>query len=53
MLRDSVAGKLVNLMPTDTPQDIYQLVADAVNVKLKEHVAEGKPYAQAWLKYGI
>ena len=53
MLRDSVAGKLVNLLPTDTPQDIYQLVADAVNKKLKEHVAEGKPYAHAWLKYGI
>jgi DNA-directed RNA polymerase len=53
MLRDSVAGKLVNLLPTDTPQDIYQLVADAVNKKLKKHVAEGNPYAQAWLKYGI
>ena len=53
MLRDSVAGKLVNLLPTDTPQDIYQLVANAVNKKLKEHVTEGNPYAQKWLVYGV
>jgi len=53
MLRDSKAGKLVNLLPTDKPQDIYQLVADAVIEKLKVDVAENKPYAQLWLDYGI
>jgi len=53
MLRDSKAGKLVNLLPTDKPQDIYQLVADAVTEKLKVDAAENKPYAQLWLDYGI
>jgi DNA-directed RNA polymerase len=53
MLRDSVAGKLVNLLPSDTPQDIYQLVANAVNEKLKVHASEDRPYAQQWLDYGV
>ena len=53
MLRDSVAGKLVNLLPSDKPQDIYQLVADAVNEKLRVHASEDRPYAQQWLDYGV
>ena len=53
MLRDEKAGKLVNLTPNDKPQDIYQLVADAVIEKLKVDVTEGKLYAQEWLDYGI
>jgi len=53
MLRDAKAGKLVNLLPTDKPQDIYQLVADAVTDKLKADALEDKPYAQQWLDYGI
>jgi DNA-directed RNA polymerase len=53
MLRDNKAGKLVNLLPTDKPQDIYQLVADAVIEKLKVDAAENKPFAQLWLDYGI
>ena len=53
MLKDKKAGEMVNLLPTETPQDIYQLVANTVNAKLKLDVAEGKPYAQAWLNYGV
>lgn len=53
MLRDTKAGKLVNLLPTDKPQDIYQLVADAVTEKLKADAMSNKPYAQLWLDYGI
>jgi DNA-directed RNA polymerase len=53
MLRDEKAGALVNLLPSDKPQDIYQLVANSVTDKLKEHVKEGKPYAQQWLDYGV
>lgn len=53
MLKDSKAGKLVNLLPTDKPQDIYQLVADAVIEKLKVDAANNVPYAQLWLDYGI
>ena len=40
-------------MPSDKPKDIYQLVANSVTDKLKEHVKEGKPYAQQWLDYGV
>ena len=53
MLRDEQAGKLVNVVPSDTPQDIYQLVADSVSEKLREHAKEGRPYAQQWLDYGV
>ena len=53
MLRDEQAGKLVNVVPSDTPQDIYQLVADSVNEKLREHAKEDRPYAQQWLDYGV
>ena len=53
MLRDAKAGKLVNLIPTDKPQDIYQLVADAVIEKLKVDAADGNLYAKQWLDYGI
>lgn len=54
MLKDEEAGKLVNVVPSTTPQDIYQIVADAVILKLHEHVAEGGyPYAQLWLNYGV
>ena len=53
MLRDEKAGALVNLLPSDKPKDIYQLVANSVTDKLKEHVKEGKPYAQQWLDYGV
>ena len=54
MLKDKEAGKLVNVVPSKTPQDIYQIVADSVILKLHEHVAEGGyPYAQLWLNYGV
>jgi len=53
MLKDAQAGKLVNVVPSDKPQDIYQIVADNVNEKLKEDAREGKPYAQQWLDYGV
>ena len=53
MLRDEKAGRLVNLLPSDKPQDIYQLVADTVTEKLKKDASENKPYAQLWLSYGI
>jgi DNA-directed RNA polymerase len=35
MLRDSVGGAAVNLIPSDKPQDIYQAVADRVMEKLR------------------
>ena len=53
MLKDEVAGKLVNLTVTDTPQDIYQVIADNVTDRLRQDATNGKPYAQAWLNYGV
>lgn len=35
MLRDSVGGRAVNLLPAETPEDIYQRVCDKVVEKLK------------------
>lgn len=41
MLRDEVGASAVNLLPSDKPQDIYQIVADAVVEKLHADVAKG------------
>ena len=46
MLRDSVGGAAVNLLPSDIPADIYQRVADVCYAKLK---AMDDPAAQNWL----
>ena len=40
-------------MPSKTPQDIYQLVADSVTERLKEEAQKGTVYAQMWLDYGV
>lgn len=49
MLRDSVGGAAVNLLPSDRPQDIYTQVMEKVIVMLKERAANGEPTAQKWL----
>ena len=41
MLRDEVGGKAVNLLPSEEVQDIYRIVADAVNEQLKVDVING------------
>ena len=41
LLRDEVGGQAVNLMPSDTVQDIYSIVADKVNKVLLEDVLKG------------
>jgi DNA-directed RNA polymerase len=48
MLRDRIGGRAVNLLPSDKPHDIYQMVCDKVVDKLKAEVAElGSTIAQA------
>lgn len=49
MLRDSVGGSAVNLLPASKPQDIYTQVMEKVIVLLKERAANGEPTAQKWL----
>lgn len=50
--RDSVGGKLVNLIAADKPQDIYQVVADAViaknNANLSSDDVHLREMAEAW-----
>jgi DNA-directed RNA polymerase len=50
MLRDSVGGCAVNLIPSDLPADIYQTVATVVLDKLRGHDAE---LADEWIAFGI
>lgn len=57
MLLDSVGGAAVNLTPSETPSDVYRLVADKVNESLKALVASGPSpegdFAQQWLDFGV
>ena len=61
MLRDSIGGAAVNLVPADKPQDVYGLVAGKVNLTLQGIVTsapfpEGdhtQTYAQQWLDFGV
>lgn len=53
MLRDPVAGRYVNLVPSDKPNDIYQRVADAVTADLLSDTFKTERVAQQWLAYGI
>lgn len=52
MLRDAECGSLVNLIPTEKPADIYQAVADRVNVIL-EAKKEEDHLARLWLHFGV
>lgn len=42
MLRDEVGGKAVNLLPSETVQDIYKIVAERVNEALRKDVINGE-----------
>ena len=41
MLRDETGGRAVNLLPSESVQDIYRLVSDGVNVTLGDDVRDG------------
>lgn len=50
LLRDPVGATATNCVPLDEPEDIYQRVADLVNMKL---ACSDIPSARAWLDFGI
>lgn len=52
LLRDEIGGRAVNLVPMDTPQDIYQIIADKVLDKL-ELLAGTNWLAAKWLSSGL
>ena len=49
LLRDSVGGAAVNLIPADRPQDIYTEVLHKAVEVLEERAKQGEPTAQKWL----
>jgi DNA-directed RNA polymerase len=53
LLRDPVGAKATNLIPSDQPQDIYQVVADKVIERVSALAAKGDVMAQQWLDFGI
>ena len=50
ILRDEVGGHAVNLTPTDTPQDIYGIVADKVRLLLEEQAVNPVEGAEVYPK---
>ncbi len=50
LLRDVETARNTNILPSDRPQDPYQMVADRVIARLKTDTHE---YAKGWLKFGI
>ena len=50
MMRDEVGGKATNLVPSNKPADVYNLVALKVTEKLKSKTDD---LAKLWLDYGI
>lgn len=53
MLRDEVGGKATNLVPSDKPNDIYQMVADVTALRLRQVEPDEHEYRNRWLKHGL
>jgi DNA-directed RNA polymerase len=55
MLRDPIGGAATNLVPSSTPADIYQRVADRVIEKMQALRSDPAHmlYATGWLAFGI
>ena len=51
MMRDPIGGKATNLVPSNKPNDVYNLVAQKLIMKLRD--IKDNPLAKKWLEYGI
>ena len=51
MMRDPIGGKATNLVPSNKPNDVYNLVAQKLIMKLRD--IKDDPLAKKWLEYGI
>jgi DNA-directed RNA polymerase, mitochondrial len=51
MLRDAEGAEFVNLIPAETPADVYKEVANIVNELVRND--QDDPYAQEWLAHKI
>lgn len=52
ILRDRKTARAVNVIPSERPNDVYQLVTDELLDRLVEEAADGEDYAQRWLASG-
>lgn len=53
MMRSEREGRLVNLMPSQKPADLYQTVADLVKAMVEADAAKGLEVAKVVLKNGV
>lgn len=53
LLRDEVGAAAVNLVPSERPSDIYQLVADRTMQRIEEACLNGETYAKEWRELGV
>lgn len=50
LLRSEGMAKLVNLLPSEQPQDIYSVVLDRVLAQVRKDAEDGEPHAISWLQ---
>ena len=53
LMRDEQTAKKVNVLPSETPQDIYSAVANRVKKDVEQQAANGSPEGNRWLQFGI
>lgn len=53
LLKDEVGAAAVNVLPSDRPNDIYQLVADRTMDRIREAARHGELYAKEWADLGV
>lgn len=53
LLRDEVGAASVNLIPSNRPTDIYQMVADRTMQRIEEAALRGETYAAEWKELGV
>lgn len=52
-LKDPVGAKAVNLLPQETPSDVYRIVAEAVHPLVERDAKADNIHAQRWLSIGV
>jgi len=53
LTRDPYGMRATNVLPTESPEDIYAVVADKALKILKDQALKGDKAAKAWVEFGI
>ena len=53
LARDTEGCEATNVAPTDSPADIYRLVAEDTQRKIEQDARDGKEFASKWLEFGL